>query len=32
MSAAVTRGGAPECTYTVGWIGTKSGEPNVIPG
>ena len=20
------------CTYSVGWVGTKSGSPNVIPG
>jgi hypothetical protein len=32
VEAAVTRDGTPDCDYVVSWIGTKSGDPNVIPG
>jgi hypothetical protein len=32
VEAAVTRDGAADCDYSVSWVGTKSGEPNVIPG
>jgi len=32
VTAEVTRNAGPVCTYSVSWIGTKTGEPNVIPG
>ncbi|HKA90046.1 MAG TPA: hypothetical protein VKE22_20440 [Haliangiales bacterium] len=32
VSAAVSHNGTHDCDYTVGWVGTKDGEPNVIPG
>ncbi len=32
VEAAVTRDGTADCDYSVSWVGTKSGEPNVIPG
>jgi hypothetical protein len=32
VDAAVTRNGTPVCDYVVSWVGTKSGDPNVIPG
>jgi len=32
VSVEVTRNAVPACSYVVSWIGTKTGEPNVIPG
>ena len=32
VSAAVTRTASPVCDYVVGWVGTKVGGMNVIPG
>lgn len=32
VDASVTRDGTADCDYSVSWVGTKSGEPNVIPG
>ena len=32
VNVAVTRNGVHDCDYVVSWVGTKSGEPNVIPG
>jgi hypothetical protein len=32
VTAEVTRNGSPSCSYVVSWTGTKTGEPNVIPG
>jgi hypothetical protein len=32
VDASVTHDGAADCDYSVSWVGTKSGEPNVIPG
>ena len=31
VAVAVT-GPSPTCTYSVQWVGTKTGSPNVIPG
>ena len=32
VSVDVTRNGMSSCSYVVSWVGTKTGEPNVIPG
>ena len=32
VDAAVTRPGSTACAYSVQWVGTKTGSPNVIPG
>jgi hypothetical protein len=32
VSAQVALGGGGTCSYAVRWIGSKGGEPNVIPG
>ena len=32
VSVDVSRNGMASCAYVVSWTGTKSGEPNVIPG
>ena len=32
VAAAVTGSGNPACAYSVQWVGTKTGSPNVIPG
>jgi hypothetical protein len=32
VSGDVTRNGIAACSYVVSWVGTKTGEPNVIPG
>jgi hypothetical protein len=32
VTAEVTRNASPACAYVVSWIGTKMGEPNVVPG
>jgi hypothetical protein len=31
VTAAVSRNGVHDCDYVVGWVGTKDGEPNVLP-
>jgi hypothetical protein len=31
VDAAVSRNRTHDCDYVVGWVGTKSGEPNTIP-
>jgi hypothetical protein len=32
VAAEVTKNGIAACSYAVSWIGTKTGEPNVVPG
>ncbi len=32
VAASVTSPSSPACTYSVQWVGTKTGSPNVIPG
>jgi hypothetical protein len=32
VTVDVVRSGATVCNYAVSWVGTKTGEPNVIPG
>jgi hypothetical protein len=32
VTAAVSSNGVHQCDYVVGWLGAKSGAPNVIPG
>ena len=32
VNASVTSPSSPACTYSVQWVGTKTGSPNVIPG
>ena len=32
VNVEVSVNGTPSCTYVVSWIGTKTGEPNVVPG
>jgi len=31
VTADVSRNGSPACSYVVSWVGTKSGDPNIIP-